>query len=185
MFSEILLGGAMTLFIALLGWSDKIKEVQTQTKELELQFLQKAPVKYPEFKQLVGSNKQKNREVSKNFLLALSTLSKIASKKKGSKDISIVREISDLEKNLTLLKKCVRQKYTTTIKLTMSLFGSGIISLTLEYFIPQSLAELFILLTCILPVIFLGKVFFILINVHKMEVRVQEILESLDAELED
>jgi hypothetical protein len=122
-FSELalfLFGGGLGLFIALLGWSDQIRGLNKETKEVESEFLSSHHMTKSEFLPVVKPTSPEDQ------LVALTQLYQ-SRKLQTEPDFQVVRLFNEWNKNAAALESIHAWKYYLTVALTFSFFLGGII----------------------------------------------------------
>ena len=124
-FSELtlfLFASALGLFVALLGWSDQIRGIDKDTKELEARFLAETGIEKRDFLCVVRPKLPGEQLV---VLAKLMKSGRIQSRVK----VELLSAFKGWNKEWARLERLSVWKYNLTVLLTMALFLAGIISL--------------------------------------------------------
>jgi hypothetical protein len=124
-FSELtlfLFASALALFVALLGWSDQIRGIDKDTKELEARFLEETGIAKRDFLCVVKPTLQGEQ------LLALTKLMKSGGMQSHVK-VDLLSAFRAWNKEWSRLERISVWKYNLTVALTLALFVAGTISL--------------------------------------------------------
>lgn len=124
-FSELtlfLFGSGLALFVALLGWSDQIRGIDKDTRELERCFLAETGV---DKKQLMSVIKASTRQAELKALTDVMCSGKL----KHPDYVRLLDIFKQWHADWTHLQLVSMYKYNLTIGLTTSFFISGLISL--------------------------------------------------------
>jgi hypothetical protein len=117
-----LFGSGLALFVALLGWSDQIRGIDKDTRELEGRFLESTGIQKRDFVRLVNSKAPAGQ------LGALTELVN-AGKIITADSVQLVRTFTSWNSAWSRIERLSAWKYNLTITLTIALFGAGIGSL--------------------------------------------------------
>ena len=128
-----LFGGGVALFVALLGWSDQIKGINSDTRELERRFLTTTGIDRKVFLSVVRS------ESPAENLRALTEIYS-SGKLKTAPDIEVLGIFQNWNRKWTALERLSKWKYRLSIVLTYSLFLGGLLSLLIT---PHSEVQIF------------------------------------------
>jgi hypothetical protein len=124
-FSELtlfLFASALALFVALLGWSDQIRGIDKDTKELEARFLEETGIEKRDFLCVV---KPKVPGEQLATLTKLMNSGRIQSKVK----VNLLSAFKAWNKEWSRLERLSVRKYYLAVALTMAFFFCGVISL--------------------------------------------------------
>lgn len=151
-----LFASGVALFIALLGWSDQIRGLDRNPRELEHRFIKDTGIDERDFLSVVEPGSPDEQ---------LETLSKLVNDGQLTTKVSVeaLRTFATYIAQWTRLRRLSTLKYFLTISLTISLFAAGIGSLFIGsggYFVEQLKAELMILL---LPMTLMAVLLYIII----------------------
>jgi hypothetical protein len=171
-----LFASGLALFIALLGWSDQIRGIDNDTKELEQRFLEKTQIERRDFLQIVKSESPNDQF---RALTRLLTDGKIQNKDEAEvlKDFA-----TEWNSQWSAIERLSNWKYNLTIVLTFVLFGTGIISLfttpanQLPLYFTSVRTETVLIL---LPMILIGLLLIIIICSAKQEKALRFLLNSM------
>ena len=117
-----LFGGGLALFIALLAWSDQIRGIDTDIRDLERRFLQDTGIEKSTFLRIVKPQSPDDRGAA---LLEVIGAGRI----KSGDSAKVLRIFTDWNKQWLRIERLSTGKYYLTIVLTGALFVIGIISL--------------------------------------------------------
>jgi len=116
--STLLFGGGIAILVALLGWSNQIKEKQKETRDLEKAFSQKSQIKYPHVRNMVASDHHSKANPEAEFIEIVKSVSGILRDEKTSdKNMKSLGVFSAIEKLISHLDKLYRRKYELVILL--------------------------------------------------------------------
>jgi hypothetical protein len=110
-----LFASALALFVALLGWSDQIRGIDKDTKEMEGRFLEETGIEKRDF--LPGEQ-----------LAVLTKLMK-SGRIQGRDNVDLLSAFKGWKKEWSRLERLSTWKYNLTVLLTGAFFLAGIISL--------------------------------------------------------
>jgi hypothetical protein len=117
-----LFGSGLALFIALLGWSDQIRNIDQDTKELERRFLDHSGIRKSDFLRIV---KPKSPDEQLEALTAVVSEGRI----KTRASATVLQTFKRWNTQWSRLELLHTWKYALTIALTIVLFAVGIVSL--------------------------------------------------------
>lgn len=169
-FSELtlfLFGSGLALFIALLGWSDQIRGIDKDTRELEDRFLNKTQIDKKHFIEIVKSGDPNQQIVALTQAINDGKITNPVSAEVLQMFDGYIAKLRPLEK----LSDC---KYVLTIVLTIVLFVCGIVSLFAH---PQSQTELLALL--LLPITLIVGLLGIIVWIAVKEKVLRSILNEM------
>ncbi len=178
-FSELtlfLFASALALFVALLGWSDQIRGINKDTKELEERFLSETGIAKRDFLCVVKPKVQGEQ------LAALAKLMK-SGNIQSHVNVDLLSAFKSWNKEWSRLEKLSSIKYYLAIALTVAFFLAGVISLftrpgdkaSLHYFAIR--AELLVLT---MPLALVAALLCIIICESRRENALRVFLESID-----
>lgn len=124
-FSELtlfLFASGVALFVALAGWSDQIRGIDKDTRELERTFLAGTGVSKKSFLSVVKAASPDDELTALTAVMAGGTLQNVDS-------IRLLGIFKNWHKDWKHLESVADVKYTLTVALTFSFFLSGLISL--------------------------------------------------------
>jgi hypothetical protein len=121
-FTLFLFGSGLALFVALLGWSDQIRGMTNDSRDLERQFLQATGLEKKQFKDVI--NAKGPNEALKALTVVMRT-----GKLKNANSVQLLTVFKDWNRDWNHLEQITNQKYNLTIALTISFFLSGIATL--------------------------------------------------------
>jgi hypothetical protein len=125
MFSELtlfLLASGLALFVALLGWSDQIRGINKDTREMEQKFLETTKVDRAVFLSVV-------KPASPDEQLAALTEILISGKLKDVAKVEVLQIFQTWHRKWTTLERLSVWKYRLSVILTYFLFAAGALSL--------------------------------------------------------
>lgn len=108
--------------MALLGWSDAIRGIDRDTKELERRFLDDSGVDKRDFLVVI---KTTNPDKQLDALTNVMTSGKLNSEEQ----VAVLSTFKKWQKKRLALERLTSRKYSLTVALTLTLFGAGIASL--------------------------------------------------------
>jgi hypothetical protein len=117
-----LFASGLALFVALLGWSDQIRGIDKDTRELEERFLKKTGINKGHFVEIVKSGEAEKQLVA---MMQAVTEGKIT----NPVSVKVLESFDAYMRKLRPLEKLSDWKYKMTIALTIAFFGSGTASL--------------------------------------------------------
>lgn len=169
-----LFGSGLALFIALLGWSDQIRGIDKDTKELEERFLEKTEIDKRDFINIVKPRSADERLVALTQVL---TGGQIDTKDSAE----LLRTFTTWNREWSQIERLATWKYNLTIALTVSLFGAGIASLFTApsqqiRFVIMVRVEMIVLA---LPMTLIGLLIVIIICVARQEKALRSLLNSM------
>jgi len=123
---EFLIGTGLVLFMALLAWSDKIKNWHKETREIEMHFCETRDIKWDQIRALIRNDTSANKKLDAlNKLISSESL-------KEKRDINIIGSLINLDDLRNKLISRYKIKYVVVIILTFIYFVSGIINLVID-----------------------------------------------------
>lgn len=128
--TTFLLGSAVALFIALLGWSEQIRAPHRESKELEKEFMGEKGITWLDLKEIIRASTPSKR------IKAYMNLMK-AGKMKQSDINKQIELLKNLHESKESLEEILINKYNLTIYLTISCFIFGVLSYVLPFNIPK------------------------------------------------
>ncbi len=181
-FSELtffLFASALALFVALLGWSDQIRGIDKDTKELETRFLKETGIEKRDFLCIV---KPKIAGQQLSVLTRLLSSGKIQSHVKAD----LLTAFKGWYKQWSRLEELSAWKYNLTVTLTITLFVAGGISLFTrpdDYIRVYYLSVRSEMLVLIIPMLFVLALLIIIIYGSRLENSLRAILDSIADEV--
>jgi hypothetical protein len=170
-----LFGGGLALFIALLAWSDQIRGIDQDIREMENRFLERTGIEKQTFLRIV---KPKSPDDRGEALLEVVSAGRI--KNKGSAEVLGI--FTKWHKQWSWIERLSAGKYYLTIALTIALFLVGITSL----FTSASQQVLILSLQCrvemlilILPAMLVAMLLVIIICIAERENALRSFLKSV------
>lgn len=124
-FSQLTLfvfGAGLALFIALLAWSDQIRGIDTDIRDLERRFLEDTGIEKSTFLHIVKPQSPDDRGVA---LLEVINAGRI----KSGDSAKVLKIFTDWNKQWLRIERLCTAKYYVTIMLTAGLFVIGTVSL--------------------------------------------------------
>jgi hypothetical protein len=117
-----LFGSGLALFVALLGWSEQIRGMSHDTRDLERQFLEITRIKKKDFLSIVKPTSHEER-------LAALTQALVSGKPKTVEQVEVLGIFTKWHRKWTGLEALYAWKYRLTLVLTWTLFAAGVASL--------------------------------------------------------
>lgn len=154
-----LFASGLALFIALLAWSDQIRGIDKDTKELEQRFLEKTGIDKRAFLDIVKP------ESTDNQLIALTQVV-TAGRIKTKDTVEVLRTFTEWHNEWLRIERLYTWKYNLTIALTITLFLAGISSM---FITPTQQVRLYIvsvraeMVVLVLPMTLIGLLLGIII----------------------
>jgi len=169
-----LFASGLGLFIALLGWSDQIRGIDKDTKDLEERFLKKTKINKGHFVEITRPESPDDQLVA---LTQAVNDGKITSKV----SVQVLQAFAAYVSKWSSLETLSDWKYNITVALTIALFVAGTGSL---FTTPTSRVQLFIpirveLLILILPMTLIGILLIIIIWSARKEKELRSLLNSM------
>jgi len=174
-----LFGSALAMFVALLGWSDQIRGISKDTKELENRFLAETGIAKRDFLSVAKPKLQGEQ------LAALTRLLKSGRIQSHTK-VDLLATFRDWNRQWSRLERLSARKYLLAVALTLALFLAGIISLFTH---PSDKVHLHFLtvrtemLVLTVPMILVGVLLCIIIHASRRESELRALLESIEDEV--
>jgi hypothetical protein len=175
-FSELtlfLFASGLAILIALLGWSDQIRGIDKDTKELEDHFLEDTGINKQDFLSIVKSQSPDEQ---------LEALTQVAEKLETGDMVVLLQTFKEWNKQWSRLERLSLWKYDLMVALTLVLFIAGIASLfttpsqSIQLYFMTIRSEMIVLL---LPMIIIGSLLAIIICSAKLEKRLRALLSSI------
>ncbi|MCK4497164.1 MAG: hypothetical protein KAU24_03155, partial [Candidatus Aenigmarchaeota archaeon] len=115
-----LLGSGVALFIALLGWSEQIRNPQKETGDLEKKFKDKFNLKSDLTPIVRNTYNTVKKSITTNLLDEVKAITRVLGSKKlkNPKDISLLEKFREANEIVEPLEKFYACKYRWTIYLT-------------------------------------------------------------------
>ena|SRR6266404_4083668 len=169
-----LLASGLALFIALLGWSDQIRGIDQDTRDLEQRFLKKTSINKRNFLDIVKSKSPDDR------LIALTQAvndGKITTKV----SVEVLQAFTTYVSQWSRLERLSALKYNMTIALTIALFVAGTASLFTN---PTQQIQIVIsfrveMIILILPMTLIGLLLILIICSARQEKALRSLLNSM------
>lgn len=177
-FSELtlfLFGSGFALFIALLGWSDQIRGIDKDTREMERLFMEDSGIHKRQFRCIV---KPESPDQQLEVLTELVNAGKI----KTVDTVRLLRAFTDWKCEWSKIEKLSVWRYNLTILLTFALFASGTTSL---FTTPTGVKHLFLfvvrteMLVLLLPMGFVLLLFAVILLSSRREKELRKLLNSM------
>lgn len=168
-----LFGSGLALFVALLGWSDQIRGIDKDTKELESRFLEDTGINKRDFVCIVKSDSPDQQ---------LEALTQVAVRLKTRVGVDLLRTFKQWNSEWSRLEGLSVWKYNLTVTLTVALFVAGITSL---FTTPNEKVSLYFItirvevLVLMLPMILIGLLLCIIIHSAQREKALRTLLNSI------
>jgi len=174
-----LFGSALAMFVALLGWSDQIRGINKDTKELENRFLAETGIEKRDFLSVAKPKLQGEQLAALTRLL---TSGRIQSHTK----VDLLATFREWNRQWSRLETLSARKYLLAVALTLALFIAGIISLFthpsdkigLHFFTVRT--EMLVLTV---PMALVGVLLCIIIHASRRESALRALLESIEDEV--
>lgn len=170
-----LFGSALALFIALLAWSDQIRGIDKDTKELEQRFLAKTGIDKSDFLDIVKPESPDEQLVA---LTQVVNAGRIETKDSAE----VLRTFPDWHKQWLKLERLSGCKYNLTIALVITLFLAGLASLFTTPIHAVHLGSTSIrveMLLLVLPMSLIGVLLGIIIWSAQLEKTLRSLLNSM------
>lgn len=181
-FSELtlfLFASGLALFVALLGWSDQIRAIDKDTKEMESCFLEDTGMKKRDFLRIIKP------ESADEQLVALTEMVS-AGKFKTKDSVQLLHKFTKWEREWSdgwpYLERLTTLKYNLTITLTIALFIAGTVSLFTTPTEKLRLCGLHVrieMLVLMVPMTLVAILLVIIICVAKREKALRTLLNSM------
>ena len=169
-----LFASGLALFIALLGWSDQIRGIDRDTKELEQRFLEKTGIDKRDFLDIVKPGSADEQLVALTQVMTAGGI-------KTKDSAELLRTFTTYISQWSRLERLSTWKYYLTITLTIALFVAGIASL---FITPTQQVRLFVsmraeMVVLILPMTLIGLLLGIIICSAHREKGLRSLLNSM------
>lgn len=115
-----LFASGLALFVALLGWSDQIRGIDKDTKELESRFLEDTGINKRDFLNIVKPQSSDQQ---------LEALAQVGARLKTRAGVDLLRTFKRWNSEWSRLENLSAWKYNLTVTLTVALFVAGVVSL--------------------------------------------------------
>jgi len=174
-FTLFLFASALALFVALLGWSDQIRGIDKDTKELEARFLAETGIEKRDFLCVVKP------KLAGEQLAALTKLM-ASGKMQSHVKVDLLSAFKAWNKEWSRLERLSVWKYNLTVVLTLALFLAGTLSLFTH---PSDQVRLFLfnarteMLVLALPMSLIVVLLGIIIYGSRRESALRALLESM------
>ncbi len=175
-FSELtlfLFASGLAILVALLGWSDQIRGIDTDTKDLERRFLEDTGINKQDFLCIVKPRSPDEQ---------LAALTQVAEKLETGDMVVLLRTFKEWNVEWSQLERLSVWKYDLMVALTLVLFIAGIASLfsrpsqSIQLYFMTMRSEMLILL---LPMAIIGLLLAIIIYSARREKRLRALLSSI------
>jgi len=168
-----LFASGLALFAALLGWSDQIRGIYKDTRELERRFLEDTGIEKRDFLCIVKPQSPEKQ---------LEAVTQISGKIKSRSTVDLLRTFNKWNDEWSRLEKLSVWKYNLTVTLTVTLFIAGIASLFTSP--SQSMRLHFItfrseMLILLLPMSLISWLLGIIIDSARREKALRRLLNSI------
>jgi hypothetical protein len=170
-----LFGSGFALFIALLGWSDQIRGIDKDTREMERLFMEDTGIHKRQFHCIV---KPESPDQQLEVLTELVNAGKI----KTADTVRLLRTFTDWKSEWSKIEKLSVWRYDLTILLTFALFVSGTTSL---FTTPTGVKHLFVfavrteMLVLMLPMGLVLLLFAVILLSARREKQLRKLLNSM------
>ncbi len=169
-----LFASGLGLFIALLGWSDQIRGIDKDTKDLEERFLKKTRINKAHFVEII-------RPESPDEQLVALTQAVNDGKITTKVSVDVLQAFAEYVSKWSRLERLSDWKYNLTIALTFALFIAGTASLFTS---PAQQLQLLItirveLIVLILPMALIGLLLIIIVCSARKEKELRSLLNSM------
>lgn len=174
------------MITALIGWSNQIKETQTETKRIEKLFTRKLELKYPEFKKAISKNITDS--VESEVFSFLNTYKKVIKKdlENSQTNTKLLNEFSKVQEKFEKLQNKYNLKYLTTLWFGIVCLLLGSFQFIVETFFSES-TKLELASYCLIsiPIILIVILIYSLISIHTFEKSFQDYISKEFIEIED
>jgi len=170
-----LFGGGLALFIALLAWSDQIRGIDQDIRDLENRFLERTGIEKQTFLRIV---KPKSPDDRGEALLEVVSAGRI----KNQNSAEVLGIFTKWNKQWLWIERLSAGKYYMTIALTIGLFLVGIASLhtsPLQQILILSIQCRVEMLILILPATLVAMLLVIIIFIAERENALRSFLKSV------
>lgn len=170
-----LFGSGLALFVALLGWSDQIRSINKDTRELEEKFLKTSGIEKNDFVAIVKA-KSPDEELEALMHAMMSETPKTATQ------ADVLKIFKTWNREWSRLERLSAWKYRLAVALTYALFAAGIISLFVN---PDAQVSLCfgrtraLLLILLVPMVGILAILTIIVLANQKESYFHELLNSL------
>jgi len=173
--SLFLFGSGVAFFIALLAWSDQIRGINQEIRELEKRFMESTGIEKRTFLNIVKSESPDDR--------GLALLEVVSSGRIKNKDSAELLQIfTTWNKQWSSIESLSIWKYYMTISLTISLFVVGFLSLIVSpsqqnsFFSTQGRIDVSLMIP---PALLVASILVIIICIAKRETELRSLLKSV------
>ena len=171
-----LFGSGLALFVALLGWSDQIRGINKDTKDLESKFLENTKIRKDDFLAVVKVTAPAEQLHAIANLMGSERLTTVSS-------VELLSLFKKWNEQWGDLERLSSRKYDLTIALTVSLFLAGVASLFTNakshVRIWDLCARTEVLLLAV-PMLFVAALIRIMILASKRERRFKDLLNEIE-----
>lgn len=169
-----LFASGLGLFIALLGWSDQIRGIDKDTRDLEERFLKKTKINKGNFVEIVKPESPDDQLVALTQAVSDGKLTSMVS-------VKVLHAFADYIVKWSSLERLSNWKYNITVTLTFALFVSGTASL---FTTPTQRLQVLIavrieLILLLLPMTLIGLLLFIIVCSARKEKELRSLLNSM------
>lgn len=177
-FSELtlfLFGSGVALFVALLGWSDQIRGINKDTREIEKRFLETTKINRTVFLSVV-------KPASPDDQLAALTEILVSGKAQNVAAVEVLKIFQTWHRKWAAMEALALWKYRLAVALTYSLFVAGLLSLLVNPHAVISLCHFQVralLLTLVVPMAGFLAILTIIAVANYKEFYFHELLNSL------
>lgn len=174
-----LFGSGLALFVALLGWSDQIRGINRDTKDLASKFMEKTKIRRQDFLSAVKPTSPDEQLIALTALMVSRKLTTVP-------DVELLSKFKQWNEQWGSLERLSSRKYDLTMALTISLFLAGAASLftkaSSRLHIRNLSARLEVLLL-IVPLLIVAALICILILASGRERLFKKLLNEIEDEV--
>ena len=177
-FSELtlfLFGSGVALFVALLGWSDQIRSINKDTRELEERFLAATKINRRVFLSVVKPDSPDDQLAALTEILA-------SGKPKTAAAVEVLKIFKTWHEKWTNLETLSAWKYRLAVALTYVLFAAGLLSLLVDPHVDISVSHFRVralLVILVFPMVGILAILTIIAVANYKEAYFRELLNSI------
>jgi hypothetical protein len=171
-----LFGSGLALFVALLGWSDQIRGINSDTKNLATTFVEKTKISRKHFLSAVKPASPDEQLIALTALMVSKKLTTVP-------NVELLSKFKQWNEQWGKLESLSSRKYDLTMALTMSLFLAGVASLftnASSRFHIRNLSARVEVLLLIVPLLIVAALICILILASRQERLFKELLNEIE-----
>jgi hypothetical protein len=178
-----LFAGGLALFVALMGWSDQIRNPQRDVRELEIEFRKKTNIKNKDLNPIIKNFYQDKENIDASFFGEIKSITKllVGGKLKGEENVKLLENFKTANGYVDKMEGLYRWKYRGVIFLTFLFFVGGMVLLLLPtYAISLECVSIdYSIILVSIPVIVIFILIFFAIRVSVLEDKFKSILKEL------